>query len=65
MILLTKKPTEETYIKRKSGNSLTNALKNKVKGVKDAIKRSDENYKNRKDDTNKYRSVLYWKDNKN
>jgi len=64
MIFLTKKPTEPLGIKRPK-TSLNEAVKNKIKGVKDAVNRGHENYKNRTDDTNKYRSVLYWKDNKN
>lgn len=52
-----------TSSKKKS--SLGAAIKNKIKGVKNYVHTAHTNYKNRTDDTNKYRSILYWNKNKN
>ncbi len=50
-------------------SALSHALAGKVqakgKKIGDAVRAGHSNYKNRTDDTNKNRSILYWKDNKN
>jgi hypothetical protein len=47
------------------GSALKNKIKEKVGKVKNYVGTAHNNYKNRSDDSNKYRGVGYWNKNTN